>query len=322
MRIPIPAAILIALAVLSATWWLRTRDMDFMTSEGVAPRLPEAMAPVADHGGDGTAPASAAPPPALTESTPAPPSSPGPALPPIEFGDLDSAPGLAEYSEHASKGAAYLIRLARELESRGEFQRGLLAWERVLDSCKSDNAARRTAEDAVLRIRPTLPRWNIDPEGERPVELRIGTARKDNPALKEAAESVAAFLRRNSDDILAVTPRITSSRSHTSPDRAPIAVYFHGSDGEAGNDSSVVAISPAETSVESLRKALLASTYQIVRRQISGVGGVLPPPTLARPDDPATGFQRSVTRLHWRVFAESLLQPPAPDIASPGPEGR
>ena len=100
----------------------------------------------------------------------------------LEFGDLESSPGLAEYSEHAQKGAAFLSRLAATLETHGESQRALLAWERVIDSCESTRAEFEEAGDALDRLRPILPNWNIDPEGDLNILLQFGTTRQPDAA--------------------------------------------------------------------------------------------------------------------------------------------
>ena len=148
VRIPLPVVIVIALLAVAGFWWLRTKEMDFLTPKGTTKPLPEFMTNPPDE--DPT------PNPVLSAqvtNTHTPP--PSPDKPQLEFGDLESSPGLAEYSEHASKGADYLIRLATELEVQGQWERSLLAWERVIDSCHPSLPERKAAGDAIVRIRPT-----------------------------------------------------------------------------------------------------------------------------------------------------------------------
>ncbi|NNM30565.1 MAG: hypothetical protein HKO57_13680, partial [Akkermansiaceae bacterium] len=229
---------------------------------------------------------------------------------PLDFGDLDSSPGLSEYSEFASKGATYLIRLATELESRGEFERALLAWERVIDSCPAEPDERQSAEAAVLRLRPTLPRWNIDPAGEIPILLQLGTGRKSSEGLTEAVREAAEFLRRDSGDLCAVTPRLTTAAVSTGSDDGPIAVYLSGTGEAESNQSSVVSVNPESNAMEPVRRDILIAVYRVLREQLTGVEGIRPPSPPSHPDTPEDDYLRHLTRLHWQYAAERLAQTP------------
>jgi hypothetical protein len=231
------------------------------------------------------------------------PSKQSPTKPDLEFGDLESAPGLAEYSEHASRGAGYLIRLATELELQGQWERSLLAWERVIDACHPSPAERKAAGEAIARIRPTLTHWNIDPAGDIPIMMQLGTSRSSSPNLKEAAKEVAEFLRRNSDHTLLVEPRITTSRDRNAPANAPIAIYFSGAGKNARNLRS---LAPKGDETETYVRLLLTNAYQLVRQGVGNAGGILPPQTTIDRADPKPCFQRQITRLHWKVFADNL----------------
>lgn len=306
MRIPIPVAILIAILVVSTTWWLRTRKMDFMSPRGVDPSLPAFTIRLPDEETD-TPPSPSNPDVDPTEPPPPPAQ---PAQPALDFGDLESAPGLAEYSEYSSKGAGYLVRLATELEAQGHFERALLAWERVIDTCTPTDAERATAEDAIVRIRPTLPAWNIDPEGDLPLLLQLGTSRPATDALKQGAQSAAEFLRRDSDQALLVTPRITSSGATGGAADAPIALYFTGTGEAEDNSTDLHSITPEGDDAERYGRDLLFGAYQLLRQSLLDAGGIVAPRPSSNQQDPKADFSRQVTRLHWKVFAQLLLQPP------------
>ncbi len=297
MRIPVPVVVVIALLALLGFWGLRTKDMDFLTAKGTTEPLPEFMTHPPDD--DPTPP----PLPAQEITANNPPSTPSPAKPDLEFGDLESAPGLAEYSEHASRGAGYLIRLATDLEVQGQRERSLLAWERVIDACHPSPAERKAAGDAIARIRPTLTHWNIDPVGDIPITMQLGTSRKSSPNLKEAAKEVAEFLRRDSDHTLLVEPRITTSQVRNAPANAPIAISFSGAGKKEPNLRS---LAPKGDETETYVRLLLTNTYQLVRQGVENAGGILPPQTTMDRGDPKLDFQRQITRLHWKVFADNL----------------
>ncbi len=309
MRIPLPVAVLIALLAVSGFWWLRTKDMDFLTPSGTINPLPEFMTRSVALGPDSEPDAVLSPEARELIDTDPPP--PKPDQPPLEFGDLESAPGLAEYSEHASKWAGYLVRLATELELQGQWVRSLLAWERVIDSCHPSDAERKSAEDAILRIRPTLTHWNIDPEGDLPILIQLGTSRRSTDSLKEATQKVAEFIRGTSDDMLLVTPRITTSSSSDSPANAPIAIYFSRTGQAAKNQTGLQSVSPEGDDVDTYLKELLAASYRIVRQTVGNAGTIVQPRPSSNPDRPELDFQRQVTRLHWKVFAEFLARQPS-----------
>lgn len=298
MRIPIPIVVGISLLAVASFWWLRTRDMDFLTPTGVIKPLPQFMTDPAGN------PVSSEPVPGAElpkSETPTP--SPSPKKPDFDLGDLESAPGLAEYSEHAPKGAGYLLSLATELELQGHWDRSLLAWERVLDSCHPSPRERRTAEDAIARIRPTLTHWNIDPAGDIPLLLQLGNPRRTSDNLKQAAQQAADFLRQDSDHALLIEARITSSRSGNKGVSTPIAIHFSGS---RKDQPRLRSMTPGNDEVEHHRLLILSNSYQLVRQELTDVDGIVPPQSSNHPGNPKLDFQRQVTRLHWLRFAESL----------------
>lgn len=309
MRIPLPIAILILLLGVAGLWWLRTRKMDFMEPSGTTRPLPEFMAPPAE--GEHKPPAINLP--SRPDPDKSPPDPTPPARPVVEFGDLESAPGLAEYSEHASKGPAYLIQLATELETAGHFPRALLAWERVLDSTSPSADERKIAEDAILRIRPTLPRWNVDPQGDVGILLQLRTPKQASANLKTAAREVADLMRRDSDDTIAITPRFTTSLTQGPRTGTTIAVHFSETGRSDSPRSSSVSITPADDAIATHRTALLTACFQIVRQSVEGKDGIQPIPAGSHPDSPAVDFQRKITRLHWKFLSESLTQSPPPE---------
>ena len=299
MRIPIPVVIGVSLLAVVTCWWLRTKDMDFLTPTGVVRPLPDFMTdPAGTPGTSGPVREAELP---KTE-----PPSPAPSKPDLDLGDLESSPGLAEYSEHAPKGAGYLVSLATELELQGHWARSLLAWERVLDSCRPSPPERKTAEDAIARIRPTLTYWNIDPAGDIPLLLQISDAPRSSENLKQAAREAADFLRQDSDHTLLVEARITSSRRNTTG--TPIKIYFSGS---RKGEPQLRSMNPGNDEVEHHRLLILSNSYQLIRAELSDIDGIVPPQNSNHPGNPKLDFQRQVTRLHWLLFAESLNRPSA-----------
>ncbi|RYD17739.1 MAG: hypothetical protein EOP88_24990, partial [Verrucomicrobiaceae bacterium] len=207
MRVPIPVVILLVLAVAGGTWWQNTRHMDFMTPPSQA-RLElvraqaEELFPEVKEPDEPEKPVE--PPP------PEPPPPVEPPKPEIDLGDLAAAPTLVDYSLRAPDGVPHLIELATALEEKGEFQRALLAWERVLDLGKPDDSQATTALSAIRRLRPTLPDWNTKPETAITVTLHAGTGKKLAKTIAPVLESVAKDLERASSGIVKVKTQVTA----------------------------------------------------------------------------------------------------------------
>lgn len=309
MRVPYPLVVVLCLGLVGGLWWLRTRKMDFMSSRGTSKPLATFIAPAGDESRPQLLPDPVSRPATSGDEA----NRNGREDPDtLGLGDMETAPGLGEYSELGSQGAEHLMTVAKELEERGNFQRALLAWERVLDSCEPTAEQRTAAGDSIQRIRPTLPRWNIDPTGEFPLLLQLGTTRTRDEALAPETAAVAEFLHRDSSDLVAITPRITTSQVDGAPEQAPIALYFSGTDEGENNQSSLVSINPPLGDREALRQSMLAALYELIRNHVAGLDTLTPPGEAGHPEDPELDFERQFTRLHWQYFARSLAQLPRP----------
>ncbi len=234
----------------------------------------------------------------ISEPPPPPPKSD------LDLGDIESAPGLAEYSEYASRGAGYMVSLATELETQGHWDRSLLAWERVLDSCRPSPQERKTAEDAIMRIRPTLTHWNIDPAGDIPVLLQMATRKTASQNQKAAMQEAADFLRKDSDYTLLIEARVSWAARRTTIE-LPATIYFSSS---SKGESKSQGLAPANDSVEHHLLLILSNAYQLLRQELATMNGIVTPENSSHPGDPKLDFRRQITRLHWFRFAESLNQ--------------
>ena len=129
--ITIPSCILVALVV----FWLGSKDKNFMD-----PPSPEELVEIANEW-EKSRPNIPPPKPVnvalLADSTPAEPKptnvTPEKTVETIPPGDFQQAPSLAEYGAYGDKGADAMIQLATLLETKVQYQRALLAWERVID---------------------------------------------------------------------------------------------------------------------------------------------------------------------------------------------
>lgn len=305
MRVPIPVVLLLVLLVVGGTWWINTRNMDFTTPPSEA-RLKEIRVevessfPQRDRAADAI---SAVPPVKVVK-----PAKPLIEEPVVDLGDLKSPPLLDSYSERARIGAGHLVELATHLEKAGEFQRALLAWERVLDHAKPDPAQELAAITAIARLRPTLTDWNSDPAAAIAITLQAGTGPALATPLAQVLEEVARDLEHASAGILKVSTKVTAGKVNTSAKGPkPVALWLAGTEKDA---TSTEVLSFTAESPEALREQVLKTVFILARNQITRLARFTPPPDWVDGGNGKDALQIRITRLCWKEFGTSLTHPP------------
>jgi hypothetical protein len=306
VRVPVYLTIPLCLILVAGLWWHGTRGMDFIVppSQAELERIRATVhaslrdAKVAHVAASSAAPARAPiPPPDVLEPKPA-----------IELGDLKTEPVIHEYTDLAGKGAEHLINLAVLLETEGEFQRALLAWERVLDSGKPDATQTAAAVQAIKRLRPTLPDWNSDPARKIAVTLHAGTGKRMATSLKPALETIAAELEKASSGVLQITPKITAGkdpRKVTGP--APVALWFGGA---AEKSRSTEVLSFTVASNEILADEVRKTAFEVIAGYVGKGIRQSPPPPLFEGETVSEALTSHVTRMLWREMGTLLNHPP------------
>lgn len=299
--------ILLVLAVVGGVWWSNTRHMDFMTPpsaaklESIRIRV-ESSLPRADQPDDAISV-----PPLVKEPEPPPPPPPV-EEPEIDLGDLTTPPTLQSYGELVPQGAVRLIELATGLDKKGEFQRALLAWERVVDLTPADATQADTAISAIKRLRPTLPAWNSKPETQIQIMLHAGTGKKLAKSLTPILEGVARDLEAASSGIVKVTAAVTAGKTSTSAKGpTPVALWLAG---PGKKPTSTEVLSFTVDSPDTLRQDILKTVFQLVRSQLGRDTAYTPPAALADGEDPQSALGFRITRLCWSEFAAGLNLPP------------
>jgi hypothetical protein len=243
----------------------------------------------------------------VIEEPPPPPPPPEEPKLVIEPGDLSSPPALHEYLEHANKGAGYFAELATLLETMGESQRALLAWERVLDSGKPDESQTKAAISAIKRLRPTVANWKTDPKKAIAITLQAGTGRKTAKKLTPILEETAREIERASAGILKVTAKVTAgkdARGASSP--APVAVWLAG---PTKNSRSTEVLSFTVGAPEKLSDEVRQTVFQILTGVLGNKAGQCPPPAVFEGEAPADVLGTHITRLYWQELGTLLNQP-------------
>lgn len=228
----------------------------------------------------------------------------------MDVGDLTTPPTLQNYGELSPEGPAHLIELANALEKKGEFQRALLAWERVADLTPADPSQATTAISAINRLRPTLPEWNTKPEARIQITLHAGTGKKQAAALVPILEGVARDLEAASSGIVKVTATVTAGKtSTTAKGPTPVALWLAGPDKKSPTTET---LSFTVDSPDALRDDILKTVFQLVRNYLSHATKYTPPAALAESEDPQGALNFRITRLCWSEFAAALNLPPPP----------
>lgn len=228
--------------------------------------------------------------------------------PPIDVGDLTVPMTLQSYGELTPKGAVHLSELATALEEMSEPRRALLAWERVLDLTKPDDAQAAAAISAIKRLRQTLPDWNSKPETAIAITLHAGTGKKLAKALTPILAGVARDMERASAGIVRVKPAITVGKtSSTSKGPTPVAVWIAGPDKKL---SSTEVSSFTVDSPETLRQEVLKTVFQLIQSHLGGATAYSVPTPLVEGEDPQIALSVRVTRLCWSEFAAAMNQVP------------
>ncbi|MDG2401397.1 MAG: hypothetical protein P8M04_12585 [Akkermansiaceae bacterium] len=321
MRIHWAFVVLAVIGTILLTWYLRTSDMDFLTPSGneivkteEAPNFVDPSAVLQPEIKDQPNIASNIQQPEDPDKLP-------PAkikeIAESELGDLASSPGLTAYQDFArGESTDRLFELSSTLRARGEFQRALLAFERVVDTSKTDPKSRAEAAQGIVALSKNLPSWNIDPSNEITLNLHLGTDHKPSDHLKKVLQEVAIRIRESSGDQLYIIPTINSSDNPDAPKNNPIALWLSAS-GDNTTSSAVITLRLAKNEKEHLAEISLAF-FKVIRSHLAQLGY---PPASEGLEKRKNYLSRQITRLMWRDFAQSLYQTQNdPDAPREGPD--
>jgi hypothetical protein len=299
VRVPLPVVLILVVALVGGIWWGNTRHMDFMTPP-TAEELTQVRETVAnqlatlEH-------VDLTPPPELVVTPPPPPLPVVPPKPPVDLGDLSAPLALQNYGDRSQKGAASLIELAEALESRGEFQRAVLAWERVLDLAKPTADETSSALNAIKRLRPTLPEWNRQPTTAIEIQLQVSAGKNLTKALPAVLSLIAIEMQQASSGIVKIKTTLTKLSS-TNKNAANLVISMKGT---AKKPSTTEAITITATP-ETLRLELLKQCFAILSKRLVETTAYTPIPPLSEGENPHEALTYRVTRLCWSEFATGL----------------
>lgn len=319
VRVHYLITIFLSIATVAIVWWNAVKQKDFMTppnAEEIALARQETLDSLAVPGG--IAPEQ---PIKAILVKPTKLSLPNPELDTVvvaeketqtEMGDLTTSPGLDQYADLSEKGADHMEALATLFETKGELQRALLAWERMVDVVSADSDQRTIAYKAIARLTPQLPPWNIDPTAAQTIVFHSGCDRDVAALIEPLMQEITALISANTSGILQVQANVNAGpRPSKDGPKLPIALWFSGKD-EKSQQSKTITISSESTDPEVLRKALLTSAYKLIRDEIGSQTAFQAPMELKPDHDVGTLFGTAVTRLSWMEFGTRLNKIPTP----------
>ncbi|MCW1914093.1 hypothetical protein OJ996_10935 [Luteolibacter sp. GHJ8] len=299
-RVPIPVVILLSAAAIALPWWQGTRHMDFLTPPSEA-TLARARARITASQAEKSRLFSIG----RDYKEKAAIESPIRAAPAINPGDPTSPAPLNAYAEHAAEGPSAFIILAVHLEEQGGNARALLAWERVLDVCRPDDAQRQAALSGVQRLRPVVAPWNIDPLAAKALVIEATVpASIPADALEEVLTKCAHELNRHSSGLLKFEPRV--ERPERKGQQAPV-ISLQLTAEEPGGASTGFLDFPLPAEPDQLRREILSGAYKLITSQLAATRDFTPPLPLSEGESPSMALETKITRLCWSEFGKSLL---------------
>ena len=228
-------------------------------------------------------------------------------MPEIDPGDFQTAPGLDEYQDSAELGAAPMLKLAQKLQNAGQVQRAVLAFERILDSTPSGGSATIEAEEALVNLKATLPRWNSDSSAAVALEIHFDTARKPE-SLDGAIATLSELIAVGSGNQCLPSFQIHLSDPPALPLPAlPVAMWLTVP-GEDPEKPSLAVVTLAPKSDEDLDARLTHGLYRLLARRVTSVGQLSPLPPLMEGEDPENALVNKVTRLAWKQILATPFQ--------------
>ena len=228
-------------------------------------------------------------------------------LKPDDFGDPTVSPGLDCYLVLASRGATVMSNLAMQLEARGQTQRALLAWERVIDSTDADTSQQEVARKAIQRLRAETPLWNVDPSASTIIQLHVSCDRERGKTLESTLLEIIALWNQACSGLVEL-----QLKTHSGPKAAsgsppqPVALWFTGVTTDAMAPKTL-SVPLTNAPVEQQKQLLLTASYKLLKEGLKGRKDLRP---LADPQghDPAFLLGTAVTRRAWDLWAQHFSQ--------------
>lgn len=242
------------------------------------------------------------PPPRV--SIPKKPTTPkAPKAPHFDLGDLLAAPSLSTYDNYMQR-PDILEKIAPILEKKGEKQRALLAWERLVESPQASAQQYQQSKENIQRLKTSLPPWNPDPLAAIPLSLHIGATPPDKALLLQALKDVAHLVESSSGYTIRLTTSLHIGKGKTPLhlNKTPMAIWIKGKKEETLPLSFMV--NPYDS--EALKEGFLRAVFMLLISDMK----MRHIPFLPTVPDKKSPVQKAlfscISRHQWELFAKHL----------------
>ncbi len=231
-----------------------------------------------------------------------------PTLQPQDFGELTISPALDCYLPVAERGADVMVDLATQLELKGEAQRALLAWERVLDATPATPEQQETTRKAIARLRPQLPLWNVDPLTTQRIVLHASCDRDRAAVIEPILQEIAASLTETSSGLIDCKLELQAgSKPDASKPRQPVALWFQGTAADSPA-SKTLTIPTLPEQLPEQKNLLLIQIYKLIRDGVSSQSTLRPLVEPPSGSEAELWLRSAVTRRTWSLWSQTFPQ--------------
>ncbi len=291
-RVPPVLVVTAVPMVIGVTWWLGTRDHDFLQAPSVTEietakyRATAEMARPSDLFGIESVDAETEPP-----SPPPPePPKPKPRAPQIDISDPTSPAPPDAWTERTDLPAASFIELASRLESDAHLGWARVTWERVIDLADSSAEDVEVAVRAIGRIRATMAPPEQPPGNAPRVKLVVEAPGDRIELTRRAAEEAAEILEMASDRAASFVATVKTDDSEEPGLR--VALLRPGD--EAGEIGSIASEAPADPEV--IRRTILQGCFTLIASALATSEELNPIPPPRDGETAAEALSHRVTR--------------------------
>ena len=306
MRIPFYIVILLCIITALSIWFYGTQDKDFIT-----PPSDEKLSQIReqwreDHTDKTLPQISTDPSPSvgqnLEKAKPIPDPTAAAKLT-VTDTNSDNKLSLFHYKELAKeKSAQAIIAFAQDLESKGKKSRALLAWERVLDTCKSNTEERTAALIAIKKLRSEITQ-PLQPFSETlaTLTLNIGASIRDTSSLQKSVDSITQQINGSAAGVINCESQlIIGIPQGDQPPKTAIAIWLSTLDPEATKTRETAPLSAIIDIKKNsaIDKSLELAFYGLVKSELNKL-----------PDFshlPAELDTHSITRFMWHEIIANI----------------
>ena len=215
----------------------------------------------------------------------------------------DNKLSLFHYRELAKeKSAQAIITFAQDLESKGKKPHALLAWERVLDTCKSNTEERKAALIAIKKLRSEITE-SAQPISETPatLTLNIEASIRDTSNLQKSVDNITQQINDSTAGMINCESLLIIGISQDDqPSRIAVKIWLNThdpGDTKARKTEPLSAIISLKNS-SAIDKSIGLALYGLVRSELNKL------PDFA--NLPADLDAHSITRLMWHEIVANI----------------